>query len=95
MAVWNNQVRGNVIAIKANMGWDPTEIVNETNPMPSMPDNINGMGKFPPLETGGQHVMSRNEQSLNHIEGDPRRDEDGTYPKERGKNNPFPGMGSF
>ncbi len=44
MAIWNSCVRGNVIAIKTHMGWDPTEIVDASNPMPT-PDNPAGLGR--------------------------------------------------
>ncbi len=47
MASWNSQVRGNVIAIKNGCGWDPTQIVDATNPMPSE-SNQPGLGTFQP-----------------------------------------------
>lgn len=45
MAVWNSMVRGHVIAIRNSMGWDPTDIVDRTNPMPTA-QNRNGMGSM-------------------------------------------------
>lgn len=90
MAVWNNQVRGHVMAIKRWMGWDPTEIVGKTNPMPTEPDNRSGLGTFPGFPEDNPTLSDRG--GLHHADGGPRSVR---VKPSRGGSDPYAGKGGF
>ena len=77
MAKWNNMVRGNVIAIKTHMGWDPTVIIDSTNPMPTI-ENPAGLGTY---SDGVQREVDAAMPELDRIK-----------PTRNKNSNPYPGF---